>query len=267
MRRVLILRRYGPPPFQVAVIHGGPGAGGEMAPVARELAVRRGVLEPIQTATSVTGQVTELRAALEEHGELPVTLVGFSWGAWLSLMAAGRDSALVRKLILVGSGPFEERYVARLEETRRSRLSETEQAEFAALLRALSDPASTDKNRLVARLGALAARTDACDPVDEEPVEGDAVAAEGEVFQAVWSEAAAMRRSGALLELAARVRCPVVAIHGAYDPHPAAGVEEPLARMLSDFRIIRLERCGHKPWIERHARNVFYRILEEELER
>lgn len=49
------LRIYGQSPFTLAVIHGGPGAGGEMAPVARELASARGVLEPIQTATSLEG--------------------------------------------------------------------------------------------------------------------------------------------------------------------------------------------------------------------
>ena len=32
------LRTYGEAPFNIAVIHGGPGAAGEMAPVARELA-------------------------------------------------------------------------------------------------------------------------------------------------------------------------------------------------------------------------------------
>jgi hypothetical protein len=32
------LRKYGEEPFEVAVIHGGPGAPGEMAPVAGELA-------------------------------------------------------------------------------------------------------------------------------------------------------------------------------------------------------------------------------------
>ncbi len=42
------LRKYGKTPFSVAVIHGGLGAGGEMAPVARELASDCGVLEPIQ---------------------------------------------------------------------------------------------------------------------------------------------------------------------------------------------------------------------------
>ena len=65
------LRRYGNEPFDVAVIHGGPGAAGEMAPVARELASGRGVLEPLQTAASLKGQVDELRTVLEENGDLP----------------------------------------------------------------------------------------------------------------------------------------------------------------------------------------------------
>ncbi len=68
------LRKYGEPPFTVAAIDGGPGAPGQMAPVARELSVRWGVLEPLQTATSLEGQVQELRRVLEENGELPVTL-------------------------------------------------------------------------------------------------------------------------------------------------------------------------------------------------
>ena len=54
------LRIYGNKPFSVAVIHGGPGAPGEMAPVARELASVKGVLEPLQTADSLEGQVDEL---------------------------------------------------------------------------------------------------------------------------------------------------------------------------------------------------------------
>ncbi|MCL4543887.1 MAG: alpha/beta hydrolase, partial [Chloroflexi bacterium] len=31
------LRTYGKPPFRIAVIHGGPGVPGGMAPVAKEL--------------------------------------------------------------------------------------------------------------------------------------------------------------------------------------------------------------------------------------
>lgn len=74
-----------------------------------------------------------------------------------------------------------------------------------------------------------------------------------------------MRKSGQLLEIACKIRCPVVAIHGDYDPHPAAGVREPLAKVVQDFRFVLLEKCGHKPWAEREARDEFYGVLEREL--
>ena len=259
------VRTYGKAPFRVAVIHGGPGAGGEMAPVARELASSRGVLEPIQTANSLDGQVEELRSVLETHGDPPVILIGYSWGAWLGFIVAARCPGLVSKLILVGSGPYEERYVAELQETRLSRLSKDDRAEFEAVVKALNRPLTEDRDALLARLGALAAKADAYDPVVGGARESDLVRARGDIFQGVWEDAAQLRRSGELLELGRRIRCPVVAVHGAYDPHPAEGVQGPLSRVLRRFRFILLEKCGHQPWIERHARRTFYRVLEEEL--
>jgi pimeloyl-ACP methyl ester carboxylesterase len=259
------LRTYGKAPFRAAVVHGGPGAGGEMAPVAREMASGRGVLEPIQTATSLEGQVEELRVVLESCGDLPVTLVGYSWGAWLSFIVAARYPAIIRGLIFVGSGPFEEKYVARLKKTRSDRLSEGERATFESIIGALGDPSTVDKDRLLAHLGALALKTDAYDPIMGEADESDAVGGRGDVFQSVWQDAAEMRRSGELLRLGERVECPVVAIHGDYDPHPAAGVQEPLSTVLERFRFILLKNCGHTPWIERQARDEFYRVLEKEL--
>lgn len=259
------LRTYGKAPFSVAVVHGGPGAGGEMAPVARELASSRGVLEPIQTATSLEGQIEELRAVLESYGDLPVTLVGYSWGAWLSFIVAARYPAIVKRLILVGSGPFEEKYVARLKEARSNRLSQEERAVFESIVRALGDPSTAGKDKLLAQLGVLALKTDAYDPIKGEADESDAVGGRGDVFQSVWQDAAEMRRSGRLLKLGEQVECPVVAIHGDYDPHPAAGVQEPLSAVLEHFQFILLKSCGHTPWIERRARDEFYRVLENEL--
>ncbi|MGA8849290.1 MAG: hypothetical protein WB564_05645 [Dehalococcoidia bacterium] len=75
------LRKYGDPPFVVAAVHGGPGAIGEMAPVARELSQSAGVLEPLQTAATIHMQVEELRAILEDNASLPLRLIGFSSGA------------------------------------------------------------------------------------------------------------------------------------------------------------------------------------------
>ena len=69
-------RKHGTEPYKVAVIHGGPGAPGEMAPVARELAHSVGVLEPFQSGDTVEKQVEELRLVLSENAALPVILVG-----------------------------------------------------------------------------------------------------------------------------------------------------------------------------------------------
>ena len=58
----------------------------------------------------------------------------------------------------------------------------------------------------------------------------------------------------------------IIAIHGDHDPQPAEGVQRPLSRIIKDFRFILLEKCGHKPWVERSARDRFYTILKSEIE-
>jgi pimeloyl-ACP methyl ester carboxylesterase len=259
------LRIYGQAPYSVAVIHGGPGASGEMAPVAMELAAERGVLEPLQTATSLQGQVDELAAVLQENGDPPVTLIGYSWGAWLSFIVAAEHPALVRKLILVGSGPFEQKYVRRIEEARLGRLDEAERAEYLSILKMLDDPAAEGKPAAFARLGVLASKTDQYEPIPDPSSGSESRSAQENVFHSVLREAIEMRKNGELLALGRHVDCPVVAIHGDYDPHPAAGVERPLSAVLEDFRLILLENCGHKPWVERQARAEFYRVLKEEI--
>lgn len=256
------LRTYGRPPFAVAVLHGGPGALGSVAPVARTLAPEIGVLEPLQDGRSIGAQVDELRAMLEQHADPPVTLVGSSWGAMLGLIFTAEHPALVRKLILVGSGPLDARYASSIQQTRLSRLSDDERDRLNALEATLDDPTAEDKSAALAAIGALIARADAYDPL---PFDAEEVDVRSDVFQSVWTEAAELRARGGFLELARRIACPVVAIHGDYDPHPAAGVRDPLAAILPDFHFILLEHCGHEPWVERHARDDFYRMLRAEL--
>ena len=88
---------------------------------------------------------------------------------------------------------------------------------------------------------------------------------QAQLHQQVWGEATELRKSGQLLALGQQIQCPVVAIHGDYDPHPAQGVEQPLTAVLTDFRFILLRNCGHLPWLEREARDKFYEILTAEL--
>jgi pimeloyl-ACP methyl ester carboxylesterase len=169
---------------------------------------------------------------------------------------------MVKKLILVGSGPFEEKYAPQITETRLSRMSEEERGQFRILLDAIESP-KRNKADLLSLYCALMTKTDAYDllPVDESYV----IEFQKNVYQDAWLEGQQLRRSGGLLALAKQVRCPVVAIHGDHDPHPAEGVEKPLRDAVSDFRFILLEKCGHDPWRERAAKDRFYEILLKEL--
>lgn len=256
------LRKYGKAPFGVALLHGGPGAPGEMAPVAREISADWGVLEPLQTAASVEGQIEELHDVLNENADLPVTLVGFSWGAWLGFVFAARYPAFVKKLILIGSGPFEDKYAAEILETRLARLDEEEKTEVRFLMEALNAPAMADKDAPLARLGGLFTKADTYYP---QTLDTEVLQCEYDIHRSVWAQAVELRASGKLLESGRHVQCPVVAIHGDYDPHPAEGVREPLTAVLKDLRFVLLEHCGHCPWIERQAGHRFYEILNREL--
>jgi len=271
------LRTYGRPPYSVAVVHGGPGAPGEMAPVAQELSGMCGILEPLQTEASLDGQVHELAEILKKKADLPVTLIGWSWGAWLSFITTAEHPLLIKKLILVGSGPFEEQYALPIMKTRLGRLTKEEQKEAQSLMDALEDASNSpavknkdtkdSKDTIMAKFGALISKADSYDPLPPPPLphKDEVLACNYRVYQQVWSEAHELRKSGKLLALASRITCPVVAIHGDYDPHPAEGVREPLSCILPDFKFVLLEKCGHHPWLERHAKKRFFDILRKEI--
>jgi pimeloyl-ACP methyl ester carboxylesterase len=258
-------RLYGNPPYQVIVVHGGPGAPGEVAPVARELGRRFGVLEPLQGQPTIARQVEELASIIRQHATLPVTLIGHSWGAWLSLLLAAQHPQLVYKLILVSCGSLEAGYSYDINATRLQRLNDAERGQLQAVYRCLEDEHCPEASEAFASFGTLMSKLDSYDPIDVG--DDDTLEYQYDIYRTVWPEAMALRESGELLRRVAKVKCPVVAMHGDYDPHPAAGVQEPLQRVLKHFRFIPLASCGHYPWRERQAREVFYRILSEELNR
>ncbi len=221
-----------------------------------------GVLEPLQTQVTLQAQVEELRSVVMENGQLPITLIGYSWGAMLSYVFAAQNPSLVKKLIMVSSGVFEEQYAATIMETRLSRLTEEARARLDALMGALDDPANSDKNATFAQLGEIISEADSFDPM---PHTNEVIECEFALFDSVWNDAQELRKSGELVAMGRRIQCPVVAIHGDYDPHPAEGIAIPLSRVVKDFRFYLLTRCGHHPWYEKEAREPFYKLLKREL--
>jgi pimeloyl-ACP methyl ester carboxylesterase len=254
------VRKYGKPPFNIVVVHGGPGAPGEMKSVAEELSKSIGVLEPLQSKDSVNGQVEELRNQIEKYADTPVTLIGYSWGSWLVYLLAARYPSVVKKLILVSSGPFEEQFAKEIMPTRMSRLNDKEKKGVEEIIKLLQS--GQNDNILVQKFGELMSKADTFN-LEETP--GQDGKSQPEIYQRVWNEAEELRYSGRLLAEGKNIHCPVVAIHGDYDPHPAEGVKNPLSQVIKNFRFILLKNCGHTPWKEKLAKGEFYKILRVEL--
>ena len=191
-----------------------------------------------------------------------MTLIGHSYGSWLSVMVAARSPHLVAKLVLVSSGAFTADGAADIELERRSRLGEEERLESERLGSAFESATAQEREMIWLKYGELCIKSDSYAPVDapNEVLPGGAA-----IFRAVWPEVAILRDSGQLLKMAERVVCPVVAIHGDYDPQPVTGVAQPLERTVKDFHYVVLENCGHTPWIEHGAQAEFYAVLAHEL--
>ncbi len=256
------VRIYGKDPFIAALVHGGPGARGEMAPVARELSKNYGVIEPLQSLSPVKGLLHELSKAVAPYK--PMVVIGHSWGAWLSFLFASEYPDYIRKLIMVGSAPFTEKYAPVIMRTRFDRLDEDSryllsklQAELAVENTGRKSPAMDEFDRLIAK-------TDNFDPL---PLEFNPVKFDPASYKKIWPEAEELRKKGSLLEAGRNIKCPVTAIHGDYDPHPADGVRIPLEGIISNFEFIELEKCGHTPWIEKYAREPFFQILKTEIDK
>jgi pimeloyl-ACP methyl ester carboxylesterase len=255
------VRTHGARPFGTAIVHGGPGGRGEIAPVARELAAERGVLEPFQSATTVAGQVDELARQLRAHAATPAVLVGHSWGAMLSVLTTAAHPDLVRRLVLISSGPLDARYAPRILAARIARLDAAEAAELEALVRSPRDAPAR-----LTRLIALTERADSVDPIHIDAHADDVFPDQLGLHAQVWADAAARRTRGDFIDAAARLRCPVVVLHGADDPHPLDGVIAPLGSAGLNPEVVVLPRCGHWPWRERHARDAFFASLRRAID-
>jgi pimeloyl-ACP methyl ester carboxylesterase len=257
------LRIYGQPPFGVAVLHGGPGAPGYMAPVARELSGILGVLEPLQTEDSLDGQIEELRNHLMVHAATPVVLVGSSWGAVLALFLAARNKELVRKLILVGSAVYDAESSARIESIRRQRLDARTCDRLNELSVEMKQAEPETLKKLAREWGDIFFKTDVYYPLTDDL---EVIEVQYHIFDKVWPEFVALRDTSGYLEREfSKIDAPTVVIHGDYDPHPIDGIRPFLEKCLGAVSFHILNNCGHYPWIEKRARERFFEILRHEI--
>ncbi len=255
-------RIYGEKPFRVALVHGGPGDAGSLKELAQMLSNDCGIVEPLQTMDSVDGQIEELRLILDQYAELPITLIGHSWGAMLGYLFTAKHPTYVQKLIMVGSGLFDVKYAEDIMKTSLSRLAPEKQNELKELMVKL-DGVGGDTDEIFHKFGNIVKEADSFDPIKLNA--GEVMRGQYHIYKTVWPEAEKIRETGALLTAGKNIKCPVIAIHGDFDPHPYQGVQLPLSKVLDNFNFILLKDCGHEPWNERKAKQQFLEIIKAHL--
>lgn len=257
-----MIRKYGRKPYRIVVLHGGPGAAGSAAGLAGLIAEKYGVLEPMQSKETIQELEEELREQIDGNCTGKVVLAGHSWGAWLAGLFAERYPDKVEKLILIGCGPLDECYVPQIGERRKANMTPEEAEEFDLIVQCL-EKCSAEKEEYLRRLGAICDRADG---YQEEDSLQDKADVNGDLYEKVWKEAAGIRKSGTLLKRFSQIDCPMTLIQGEFDPHPAAGVIQPLKDNHVEIKAFVLDQCGHTPWRETYAREAFAQILFSELE-
>jgi pimeloyl-ACP methyl ester carboxylesterase len=257
----LVTREYGSTGPTVILVHGGPGMAGYLAPVGRALAHDFRVLEPFQrrfgaARLTVAQHVADLHELVSEH-ERPA-LLGSSWGAMLALAYAAEHPEAVAGLVLVGCGTFDPEaravFLRALEER-----TEHLRGRFAELRRTIPDP---DRRYVLTGELMLPAYSHELASTELELASADARG-----FDETWADMLRCQEEGQFPQTFSNIDSPVLMIHGEADPHPGAMTRDTLRAVMPQLEYVELDRCGHYPWLERHARAQFFSILREWLER
>ena len=253
------IRTYGSSGPTVFVLHGGPGAPGHMAPVARGLADSFRVLEPWQRGSgdvrlTVARHVADLHDMVGSHcrGERPA-LVGSSWGAMLALAYAAANPDRVGPLVLIGCGTFDCTARERMRETVEQRTDDALRRRLERLGEEFPDP-----DRRLKAMADLTLPLYSCELVTTDlKIE----ACDARAHKETWDDMVRLQEEGIYPAAFAAIDAPVLMLHGAVDPHPGRMIRASLEPYLPQLEYREWERCGHYPWLERDARDEFLTVL------
>jgi len=86
-------------------------------------------------------------------------------------------------------------------------------------------------------------------------------------LEETWNDMVRLQEEGVYPAAFERIREPVLMLHGAADPHPGKMVRRTLQHYLPQLEYREWEKCGHFPWLEKEARDEFFAILGDWIER
>src|SRR3990172_8003996 len=132
--------------------------------------------------------------------------------------------------------------------------------ELDAVLVAEHNPSRRDA--IFAQKCEIALRVQAYDPIASE---FGATACDERGHRETWEDAMRLQQEGIQPAEFCKIRAPVRMLHGVADPHPGRLIYEALAPVIPGIRYREFARCGHVPWLDRHARDEFLAALRDVL--
>jgi len=160
----------------------------------------------------------------------------------------------------VGCGTYDAESRALYQEALAARPGEAGLRRVEELRRRMAGAAGAQGDGLLAALGRLMEEAQAYDALPET---GDPVRVDRQGHEETWGDVLRLQAEGVEPAAFAAITCPVLMLHGDDDPHPGPATFALLRRYVPQLRYRGFPRCGHRPWVERHAREPFLAALRE----
>lgn len=257
------VRRYGSGTTTVVVLHGGPGAPGSASGLGRALAAANfEVIEPLQRRSGIVPLTVSRHVEdLAMVAPSPAVLIGWSWGAMLGLSFAARFPGRVSDLVLVGCGTYDTAARELLHRSVEKRLGATGLQKVSDLKNRLADELDTAiRDAILAELGAVYMKAEGYDLM-ETGSGADDLPPDEIGHNETWNDVLHLQREKIEPAAFSAISARVMMIHGDADPHPGAATRDILRQFIPTLEYIALDRCGHEPWRERHARDPFIEAI------
>ncbi len=260
----MFVRRFGKAGPLVLVLHGGPAAVGDVAPVAKGISKYFRAVEPWQRGSgevplTVARHISDLHElATELGGGSPLAIVGHSWGAMLALCYAAVHPSNTGPIVLIGCGTFDQASRSRMQATIGERMDDGLQDHLRRMSTEVADPA----DRFI-RTFKLTRHLFDFDPINSYADKEEFEPFDIQAHQETWSDMQKLQDEGIYPNAFAAIQSPVLMLHGQYDPHPGKMIRDSLLNYLPELEYHEWERCGHSPWIEKSAREAFFSVICE----
>ncbi len=265
------VREHGKMGPVVVVIHGGPGARGSVAPVARELADAFQVIEPWQRGSSdepltVARHIADLHEIVQTgcHG-MPPALVGESWGAMLALAYAAKHPDSAGPIVLIGCGTFDPEARACFQAVLSERMDDDLRQRLDSLQEDVPDADERLKMKFDLIKPLYSYNALATNKGDDPEV--DAELFDVRANKETWADMLRLQQEGVYPAVFTAITSPVLMLHGACDPHPGKMIQASLKPYLPQLEYREWDHCGHSPWEEKGVRNEFFTVLRDWLAR